>query len=598
MLTVGGTVVSPHSANRSGIITEAWRPESVPGLAARASAIREEGAIAACQLVHLGRETLGAEIWRHPVAPSAVRSPREPTRPRVMTDDDIDAVARDFVVSAKHAVAAGFQVIELHAAHGYLLAQFLSRMTNLREDGESLVGRAGILLRIADEIRRECPGTVVGVRVSAEGAEEAGLDVDDLCALLPIIESFDYVNVTVGVRTTYVRDMAVREPPLLGEIAKLRAATTSPLLISHAFRDGESLSAALEAGADLVGVARPLIADPDFPRKMIEGRSAEVRPCVSCNEDCRSFDPVLLCSVNPELSPPGTDRRPAEPLVLGPPRTLGGRVAIVGGGPAGLECAIRLGAAADVTLFEAADVLGGQLAIAASAPQRLGWRDLLDHYSANLGQVDVQVGHAVGPRDLGGFDDIVVAVGATEVAPKLEGVERAKLSAAVIGAGPASLARSETVVVVDGGDGGWRCVSAVEVALAAGAREVIVATPAASFAAAIPAESRVQLLRRLAGKPVRVCVLTETTAIGAGEVEFRDVLAGTARRMQADTVVVVGERRSLDWTTFETPEKRLQVIGDALVPRKVAHAVAEGYAAAMMIRQSKAYPSRSTCLAL
>ena len=152
MLTVGGTVVAPESTWRRRITTEAWRREAVPGMAARAEAIRAEGAVAACQLVHLGRETTGAEQWFHPVAPSAVRSPREPTRPRPLTAGELDAIVESFRVSAVNAAEAGFEVIELHAAHGYLLAQFLSAVTNRRPDAGSIAGRLAIVERI---VRRD-----------------------------------------------------------------------------------------------------------------------------------------------------------------------------------------------------------------------------------------------------------------------------------------------------------------------------------------------------------------------------------------------------------------------------------------------------------
>src|SRR4051794_17284660 len=145
MLTVGGTVTAPESTWRRRITTEAWRPEAIPGMAARAEAIRAEGAVAACQLVHLGRGTTGAEQWFQPVAPSAIRSPREPTRPRPLGAGEIDAIVEGFRVSAVNAVAAGFQVVELHAAHGYLLAQFLSAATNHRAGADSLDGRLGIV---------------------------------------------------------------------------------------------------------------------------------------------------------------------------------------------------------------------------------------------------------------------------------------------------------------------------------------------------------------------------------------------------------------------------------------------------------------------
>src|SRR6185437_3728680 len=182
----------------------------------------------------------------------------------------------------------------------------------------------------------------------------------ELADLLGVVDSLvDWVNVTVGVRTTYVRDMATTRPPLLDELARVRAAVRRPLLVSHAFRRPEWIDEALAAGADLVGMARPLIADPNLPRKLIEGRSDEIRPCVACNEDCRTFDPLLLCTVNPDLAPPGEPRRPAAPLELACDleRLTGGRVAVVGAGPAGLECALALAreGVPEVVVFEAAD---------------------------------------------------------------------------------------------------------------------------------------------------------------------------------------------------------------------------------------------------
>src|SRR6516165_445677 len=153
MLVVGGTVTAPESTWRRRIVTEAWREEAVPGMAARAEAIRAEGAVAACQLVHLGRETTGADMWYPPVAPSSVRSPREPTRPRALSEVEVDDIVEGFCVSTVNAARAGFQVVELHAAHGYLLAQFLSGSTNRRACADSVTERVGIVRRIAEGIR-------------------------------------------------------------------------------------------------------------------------------------------------------------------------------------------------------------------------------------------------------------------------------------------------------------------------------------------------------------------------------------------------------------------------------------------------------------
>jgi 2,4-dienoyl-CoA reductase-like NADH-dependent reductase (Old Yellow Enzyme family) len=668
MLTVGGSVTAPESTWRGRITTETWREEAIVGMALRARAIREEGAVAAAQIVHLGRETLGAETWYHPVAPSAVRSPREPTRPRPLSDDEIDAVVEGFRVSALNVAEAGYQVVELHAAHGYLLAQFLSPRSNVRPDAGSVEGRLAVVARVAAKIRASAPGLVLGIRLSTEGAEEAGLSLEGLCELLPhVCPLVDYVNLTVGVRATYVKDMATDSPPLLGEVGRLRPLVDRPLLVSQAFRRGAEIEAALAAGADLVGMARPLIADPDMPRKLLSGREREVRPCVSCNEDCRAFDPALLCSVNPELGPPGEARRPAHPLLVRGPSgpgggrasvdaggaaglesasvgagdtaglesAGGGRVAIVGAGPAGLECATTLAGSRPVTLFDERDAIGGQLAVAAAAPNRSGWRRLLDFYAAALDaaeDITVELGRRVAADDLDDFDDVVLAVGSTEELPELPGIERAltvsralALGADALAGGANALAGGDVPVdpattpgvganvpagredllggadapagradllgadapagggallVVDDGFGWWPCASAVELGIGAGFTSITIATPGAAFGATLPPEGRVQLLARLRGTPLAVRPFTALAAVGERSAELRNTMAGTTEEIAADTVIVVGERRARDWSGLVPASASVRVIGDALVPRKVAHAISEGRAVA------------------
>ncbi|WP_280436279.1 FAD-dependent oxidoreductase [Nocardia carnea] len=583
MVIAGGTVVGSDSGNRTGNITDASLPDAVPGLRRRARAISEGGAVPVCQLVHLGRETLGAEIWEHPIAPSAVRSPREPVRARVMSDPDIDRVIADFVLSSRHAAEAGFAAVELHAAHGYLLAQFLSPVTNTRADAATPAGRVAILHRLHTAITAACPGLVVGVRVSLDGAEEAGLDAEGLCELLPLLDMFDYLNVTAGVRTTYVRDMATAGPPLLPLLGRLRAATTRPLLVSQAFRSRPDIEGALAAGADLIGMARPFIADPDIAAKLLRGADSRIRPCVSCNEDCRSFTPVLLCSVNPALAPPGHSARPARPLRFGRSRYRTGRVAVVGAGPAGLEAAFRLAPSHDVTLFDASSWIGGQLRTAAQAPNRSGWPALLRFYQDNLDGVRTELGHRVSPADLTDFAEVVVATGATE--SETPGA----LTATSVLTDPRQIWPGHRVVVVDDGFGYWPALGAVEAALTGGAGLVTVLTPAPAIAAGIPAESRVQLLRRLAGRPVDFVVQAAPVEIrGDGPdtgVSYRNVLSGQSRELACDRVVVAGERVATEWRSFpeRLPRARVQIIGDALVPRRVSHAVAEGYAAAETI---------------
>src|ERR671937_2292794 len=155
MAIIGGTVVAPESAYRAGNVFEAFRDDAIPDLRRRADAIKAGGAVAVQQLVHLGRETLGAPQWYAPVGPSPVRSPREPVAPWPLTTGDVEEVVAAFVRSARNVAEAGFDAVELHAAHGYLIAQFLSPESNLRSDryGGDREGRVRILAEIVSAMR-------------------------------------------------------------------------------------------------------------------------------------------------------------------------------------------------------------------------------------------------------------------------------------------------------------------------------------------------------------------------------------------------------------------------------------------------------------
>jgi 2,4-dienoyl-CoA reductase-like NADH-dependent reductase (Old Yellow Enzyme family) len=586
MLISGGTVTAAESTPRRRNLVEAWRPEVVPGLARRVAAIHAGGGVAVCQFVHLGRETLGAETWYAPVGPSAVRSPREPTAPRPLTDGEIERVIEGHRAATENAVDAGFDGVELHAAHGYLVSQFLAPASNVRPGAAELDARAELLIRLLEAMREAAPGRLVGVRLSVGGAHEAGVDLEGLCAVLPLVQELvDYVNVTVGVRTTYVRDMATERPPLLDDVARLRAHVDVPLIVCQSFRDPGDMEEALARGADLVGMARPFIADPELPRKILGGRAAEVRPCVSCNEDCRAFDPCLLCSVNPDLAPPGHRHRPAVPLQIAASPGADGPVAVVGAGPAGVECAIRLAAAGRaVALWDEREHIGGQLAVAAAAPHRGGWARLLRFYASALERhgVDLRLGRAATAGDLEPYDEVVVAIGSEEVLPDAgRGAIRASDA---IAAGPQALAGVERLVVVDDGFGWWPCVSAVELGVAAGVGEITVATPSTAFAAGIPAESRVQFLERIAASIPRVVPLARLEVVDEAAVHVR--VGAAPLELPADAAIVVGERRPRTWAWLGE-RGGVRAVGDCIVPRRVQHAVSEGRAAAEQILHAR-----------
>jgi len=162
----------------------------------------------------------------------------------------------------------------------------------------------------------------------------------------------------------------------------------------------------------------------------------------------------------------------------------------------------------------------------------------------------------------------------------LPGIERALPSSQAIAGGAASLAGRSHLLVVDDGFGWWPCASAVELGVRAGFETITVATPGAAFGATLPPDGRAQLLARLRGTPLDVRPFTALQAVGEDAVELRNVMSGAADHLPADTVVVVGERVARDWSALAGGGATVRVIGDALVPRKVAHAISEGRAVA------------------
>ncbi|WP_425826487.1 FAD-dependent oxidoreductase [Streptomyces fractus] len=587
MVITGGTAVAPESTLPRRYLTEAWRPEIKDAVRRRAEAITEGGAVAVAQLVHLGRETLGAGTYYPPVSASAVRSPREATAPHPLSTDEARRVVDAFRISAANSVHAGFHGVELHAGHGYLLAQFLSRTTNTRDDAYG--DRIALLAEVIDAIRSEIGQLPLGVRVSAEPGDGSGLGLDDLTELLPrLYESapFSYANVTTGVRNTYVPGMATTRPPLLDAVARLRAAVEAPLLVSQGFRLVADIERALGDGADLVGMARPFMADPDFARKALAGDERSIRPCTGCNEGCRTFEPTGSCSVNPELAPPGASTRPAVPLLLGRPGRRdgsGGPVAVVGAGPAGMECAMALARTGqEVTVFDAAADVGGQTRIAGRAAHRSGWLKLVDFQRAQLADLCVELRLGIEPSsvDLAPYAQVVLATGAQEAPVPVLGDLPTLTSTDFLDRCAELVPSAPRVAVLDDGFGWWQGISAVECALAAGAREVTLITPGNGFATGLSAENRTQLMNRLTGAPLQVVALTTVTATTTGGVRLRGVLDGRETDLGADILVTVGERRPHRPDFTPTDGQTVRAIGDCVVPRRVAHAVAEGRAAA------------------
>lgn len=208
---------------------------------------------------------------------------------------------------------------------------------------------------------------------------------------------------------------------------------------------------------------------------------------------------------------------------------------------------------------------------------------MLQFYRDNLGNTTVELGQEVTPRDLGDFDEVIIATGATEMPAA------GALPTTTLLTDRNAISPGDRVIVVDDGFGSWLTVGAIESALSGGAEQVTVLVPGTALAATIPPESRVQLMKRLTGRPVEFVIDAAMTDMCRTDTEtvvtVRRLTSGRTSEIRCDRVVAVGERVTSDWQPLKQaqPVARVQVVGDAVVPRRVPHAIAEGYAAAELI---------------
>lgn len=608
LIIIGGCVIDEYAGGR--IMIGLDDDKFIPGLRELASAVHEYGAKIACQLYHGGSYVHSMLIdGRQAVSASPVMSGFTKEVPRKLSISEIKEIIKNYGKAARKVKDAGFDGVEVLAGTGYLISQFLSPVTNKRKDryGGDFTSRMRFGLEVAREVRKTVgpdfpvifrvagnefvPGgnTNKEARIFCQGLEKAGVDA---------------INVTGGWHETRVPQitMAVPRGAFVYLAQGIKEVVGIPVIACNRINDPIFADQILRDGmADLIGIGRPLIADPELPNKAKAGRFDEIRTCIACNQGC--FDRVfelkpITCLQNPRAGREGEfEVKPAKK-----PK----RVMVVGGGPGGMETAyISALRGHDVSLYEREDRLGGQIYLCAIPPGRGDFFNLLGNLNSQLRSsgVKVELDTEVTPELVEEVkpDVVVVATGARPIIPDIPGIDGQN----VVGAWDLLYGKvdvGDRVVIVGGGAVG--CETALFLAnkgtLDGNTLHFLAANRAEDWETLNSLTSKgikkvtiVEMLPRLGrdiGLSTRWTIMQELRRFGVEMIKntpVKEILAdgviferdGKDQKVEADSVVIAVGSRSENalYEKLKDKGREVYLIGDSKEPRKILEAIQEGF---------------------
>ena len=393
--------------------------------------VKEHGAKILMQILHAGRYAYSNQA----VAPSPVKAPISPFIPKELTGDEVLKQISDIVDTAERAQMAGYDGVEIMGSEGYLINQFIVTHTNKRSDswGGSYKNRIKFPIEIVKQVRqRTGQNFIIMFRLSMIDLIPNGSTWDEVLLLAKEIESAgaSMINTGIGWHEARIPTIATSVPrrAFSWVTKKLMGQLKIPIITSNRINTAETAEAVLADGcADMVSMARPFLADPNFMAKVYSNKTKTIVPCIACNQACldHTFSMKLTsCLVNPSAC---NEKEFSYALVPKKPK----RIAVVGSGPAGLAASITArNRGFDVSLFEIKDSIGGQLNLASKIPGKEEFIGLLEYYSNEVSRlgIELRLNYAVKIGELELFDEIIIATGVVPRDINFEVTDKSKLA--------------------------------------------------------------------------------------------------------------------------------------------------------------------------
>ena len=566
-----------------------WNDDQIESHAALTKRVKEYGAMILAQIYHAGRQTNAGVIGpdQIPVAPSPIACPFSGITPHELTIPEIEKIISQFALTAYRAKQCGFDGVEIHGGHGYLVAGFMSPYANKRVDiyGGNIVNRARFPKEIVEAVREKCgEDFIIGFRISGDEFIEGGRTIEDTKVIVGMLEEagIDLVHVSAG---TYVSADRIVQPYQIAHgwitdfAAEIRANVNIPVVTVGRINDPFVANNTIKGGkADFVAMGRASLIDPHLPNKAKEGRFSEIRNCIACNHGCIGIlfsDNPIKCVLNPELGQEYKGEiKKAETAK---------KVAVIGAGPSGLEAAIYAAKAGHtVEVFEKEAKAGGQFYLAAVPPGKGEISAFIAWQVNELARLNVPIHYhtEVDASFIDGksFDEILVATGAKPMTLPIPGIDLPHVvQANDVLAGRATV--GATAVVIGGGQVGAETGAHLAVHL----RNVTVVEMGPAIAPDEALAPRIHLLKELEAR--RVTLLTDTTVKSIQEGSVVVESEGAERTLTADTVVLAIGSNPVNALAEALSSKGLsvRVIGDAGGVSNVLKATAEGYETALAL---------------